>query len=295
MVDSEADRQPFMIIGEAMSQHRIERVFPADTVINDGDMRLFRALPVEKRSSLGPFVFLDHYRHHSRRGIGDKPHPHAGIEVISYLLDGGVEHRDSLGFRDRLGPGDAQWIRAGRGILHAEQPTGGRHGLQLWTSLPPAMKFAEPAYSSFRASDIPEVRLPGAVVRIIAGTVNKVTGPMQNATSTLFAHIHLDAAAQVELEAHAEELGLYVLDGAIEAPDGDTLKPGVLAVFWSGTSIKLTATDSGLTDLVLIGGDRVQGDLVFAGPFVMDTLEHADQARKDYLSGKMGRLEGVPF
>ncbi|QOT82037.1 pirin family protein [Cupriavidus basilensis] len=84
-------------------------------------------------------------RHLGRRGIGDAAHPHAGIEVISYLLEGGVEHRDSEGFRDIFGPGDAQRIRAGRGILHAEAPASGRHGLQLWTSLPPDRKFIDPA------------------------------------------------------------------------------------------------------------------------------------------------------
>ncbi len=148
----------------------ITSVLPAKQVIDDGDMLLYRGLPRTARNAVGPFVFLDHYRHYGMQGIGDKPHPHAGIEVISYLLEGGVEHRDSAGFRE-LGPGDAQWIRAGRGILHAEQPTGGRHGLQLWTSLPPAQKFAEPAYASFRAANIPHVKLPGATVDVVAGHV----------------------------------------------------------------------------------------------------------------------------
>lgn len=278
-----------------MTQRHIETIIPADSVIDDGDMRLWRALPLQERPSLGPFVFADHYRHHSRRGIGDKPHPHAGIEVISYLLDGEVEHRDSLGFRDRLGPRDAQLIRAGRGMLHAEQPGGGRHGLQLWTSLPPAMKFADPAYTSFRAADIPEIELPGAVVRVIAGTVNAVTGPMVTATPTVFAHVHLQAGAQVELEISAKELGAYVLDGAIEGLGGKALRPGALAVFGPGDRITLTATPERPADVAVLGGVPVEGELVFAGPFVMDTPEHAEQARRDFLSGKMGQLEGVPF
>ena len=91
---------------------KIDTILAAQRVIDDGDMLLYRALPSADRLSVGPFVFVDHYRQRSRRGIGDKPHPHAGIEVLSYLLEGGVEHRDSMGFRDRLGPGDAQWIRA---------------------------------------------------------------------------------------------------------------------------------------------------------------------------------------
>jgi quercetin 2,3-dioxygenase len=131
----------------------IQNVLAAHSIIDDGDMVLLRALPAAGCDAVGPFVFFDHYCHRTLRGIGDKPHPHAGIEVISYMLEGGMDHRDSLGFRDRLDPGDAQWIRAGSGILHAEQPLGGRHGLQLWASLPPGQKFAEPAYASWRLGD----------------------------------------------------------------------------------------------------------------------------------------------
>ena len=209
---------------------RIETRLGAQRLIDDGDMLLHRALPAPGRPSVGPFVFVDHYRSRSARGIGDKPHPHAGIEVLSYLIEGGVEHRDSMGFRDRLGPGDAQWIRAGRGILHAEQPQGGRHGLQLWTSLPPAQKFAEPTYKSWRASDIPEIRRAGARVRVIAGRMEDVTGPMALATPTVFAHATLEAGATLTLgveERH--ELALYVLEGALE--DGASpLVAGELAV-----------------------------------------------------------------
>ncbi|NML35243.1 pirin family protein [Paraburkholderia sp. G-4-1-8] len=94
-------------------------------------MHLLRALPQSSLTAVGPFVFVDHYRHEGLRGIGDRPHPHAGIDVVSYLFKGVVEHRDSMGSHDRLGPGDAQVIRAGRGMLHAERPLSGRHGLQL--------------------------------------------------------------------------------------------------------------------------------------------------------------------
>lgn len=278
-----------------MNQRTIETALPEDRVIDDGDMLLRRALPVEGHPSLGPFVFLDHYRHHSRRGIGDKPHPHAGIEVISYLLDGSVEHRDSAGFRDRLGPGDAQWIRAGRGMLHAEQPTGGRHGLQLWTSLPPAMKFAEPDYASFRAADIPEIRLPDASVRVIAGKVDDTAGPMKNATSTVFAHVRLEPGARVDLGIEADELGCYVLEGEIEGPAGEALGPGMLALFGPGTRVVLQAAAGQPASIALLGGDRVEGELIFDGPFVMDTPARIVQAKRDFLSGKMGRLDGVPF
>lgn len=281
-----------------MSQRRIETALPEERVVDDGDMLLRRALPVQGHPSLGPFVFLDHYRHHSQRGIGDKPHPHAGIEVISYLLDGGVEHRDSAGFRDRLGPGDAQWIRAGRGMLHAEQPTGGRHGLQLWTSLPPSMKFAEPDYASFRAADIPEIRLPGASVRVIAGTVDGTAGPMRTATPTVFAHVRLEPGAKADLDVDAVELGCYVLEGAVEGPAGEALGPGTLVRFGPGgpgTRVVVQAAAGQPASVALLGGDPVEGELIFDGPFVMDTPQRIVQARRDFLAGKMGRLDGVPY
>lgn len=277
-----------------MKVRAIEMVFPEERVIDDGDMLLRRSLPVYERESLGPFVFLDHYKHHSRRGIGDKPHPHAGIEVISYLLDGAVEHRDSVGFRDRLEAGDAQWIRAGRGMLHAEQPQGGRHGLQLWTSLPPAMKHADPDYASFRAADIPEIKASGAVVRVVAGTVNGLKGPMRNATPTVFAVVHLDASASISLDVPAEELGAYVVEGAIVA-SGEELIPGNLAVFGDGEFVQLTAGPGQPAVVALVGGEKVQGKLIFDGPFVMDTPERIAEAKRDFLTGKMGTLDGVPF
>lgn len=275
---------------------RIAIRLAAQRVIDDGDMLLFRALPAPDRPSVGPFVFVDHYRHRSRRGIGDRPHPHAGIEVISYLLEGGVEHRDSMGFRDRLGPGDAQWIRAGRGILHAEQPEGGRHGLQLWTSLPPAQKFAEPTYASWRAADIPEIRRAGARVRVIAGSIDGVGGPMALATPSLFAHAELEGGATVTLAVEeGHELGLYVLEGAIESGTAAPVGAGELAVLTQGTGVVLAAAGDRPATVAVIGGQPAEGPILFAGPFVMDTPERLLQARQDYLAGRMGRLEGVPF
>jgi len=281
--------------GQMAMNRRIDTVLTAKRVIDDGDMLLYRALPADDRDAVGPFVFVDHYRVKTLRGIGDKPHPHAGIEVISYLLEGGMEHRDSMGFRDRLGPGDAQWIRAGSGILHAEQPSGGRHGLQLWTSLPPGQKFAKPAYASWRAADIPRVELLGGRVDVVAGTLANAEGPMRLATSTTFAHARLEPGATIDLTVDATaELGLYILDGQLVSEDGSLLAPGSLALLTPGDRITLTASDRP-TDLVIIGGAPAGRPILFSGPFVMDSVEHLSRAKRDYASGKMGRLDGVPF
>ncbi len=273
-------------------ERSIATVLPAQRVIDDGDMRLWRALPLPDRQSLGPFVFIDHYRHRSKRGIGDRPHPHAGIEVLSYLLEGGMEHRDSAGFTDRIEAGDAQWIRAGRGILHAEQPFGGRHGLQLWTSLPPDQKLAEPTYKSVRSVEIPEITVPGGLIRVLAGRVDGIDGALALTSPTLLAHVRLDTGARVTLDVDpAQELGLYVLDGASEAPE--PLEPGMLGVLTPGPRLTLGAAQQ--TDVAVLGGARVEGPFLFAGPFVMDTAERLAQAKRDFAEGRMGRLDGVPF
>ena len=248
-----------------------------------------------RRKAVGPFVFIDHYRHHSQRGIGDKPHPHAGIEVVSYLLEGSVEHRDSMGFCDRLGPGDAQFIRAGRGMLHAEQPLSGRHGLQLWTSLPPALKLVEPSYSSLRADEIPDMAGEGSRLRIVAGRVNGIQGPMKLSGGAVFARLQLDpqASAKLAVDAHPE-LGLYVLQGAVKV--GDTsLAVGMLGLLGRGTDVLIVADGHETAEVALIGGEPVQGEVLFSGPFVMDTPARLEAARQDYAAGRMGRMEGAPF
>jgi len=275
-------------------QRRIESVIPAEPVIADREMTLWRALPRPDRLSLGPFVFIDHYRSSSARGIGDKPHPHAGIEVLSYLLDGGMQHRDSLGNVDTLGAFDAQHIHAGRGVLHAEKPLGPRHGLQLWTNLPPDLKQTEPAYRSFKAATIPELRRPGATVRVVAGQVDGATGPVGFTTPTLFVHVRLDADAASVLELdQALELGVYVMAGTAQVEDA-RLAPGALGLLSPGSRVALTAGREP-ADVVVLGGAPAQGEILFSGPFVMDTVERLSQAKRDFSTGRMGRLDGVPY
>lgn len=272
-----------------MTTRQFTTIYTAHKHIDDGDILLWRALPLQARSSLGPFVFIDHYSHKGLRGIGDRPHPHAGIEVISYILEGGVEHRDSFGFRDTINAGDSQYIRAGRGIIHAEQPTSPRHGLQLWTSLPPDQKFAEPTYQSIRADKITTLDKNGADIRIIAGTVDGIAGPLKPVSDTVFAYVKLPAGTSVDLAIDAEELGLYVTKGRLPLPNGDTLGSEGLAIFGAGDQISVSAGDDAV-EFALLGGERAEGPILFDGPFVMDTPERLQQAYDDYHSGKMGKL-----
>lgn len=272
-----------------MTIRKITTIYTADKAVDNGDILLWRALPLPQRYSLGPYVFIDHYSHKGLRGIGDRPHPHAGIEVISYIIDGGVEHRDSFGFHDTINAGDAQWICAGKGIIHAEKPTSPRHGLQLWTSLPPSKKMLDPSYKSYRKESIPTIAKDNAQIRVISGTVDDVTGPVETVTDNTFAYVTLAANSQLRLNVPARELGIYVTKGRLVVDDERTLGVEGLAILSDGDEVVLQASDEAV-ELALLGGEPAEGPILFDGPFVMDTIERLQQAYSDYHSGKMGTL-----
>ncbi|MGE8081971.1 pirin family protein [Peribacillus loiseleuriae] len=256
--------------------HRtVESIIKGQKVIDDGDMTLFRALPQIERRSLGPFVFLDHYKHDSKRGIGDQPHPHAGIEVYTYLIKGKMEHSDSRGFKDVLEQGDSQWIRAGSGILHAEKPFEGRHGLQLWTALPPEKSEIEPAYKSFKSNVIPVIEKDGATIQVLTGTVDGVRGLIESETPTVLSCINFSRSTSIEIEVNESfELGLYGVLGSFTV-DNKTIQTGELAV--------------------LSSGDKITWKIFFSGPFVATSKEGLSKAEKNFVAGNMGTLDGVPF
>src|SRR6185312_4338077 len=155
----------------------------------------------------------------------------------------------------------------------------------------------EPAYASFRAADIPRVQLSGARINVVAGRVADAEGPMVLTTPTTFALVHLDAGAPAPPKPDDEaELGLYVVDGTLLGSDQSLLGKGMLAPLTAGSSITLSAaTDQGPATVAIIGGKPAEQPMLFSGPFVMDTAEHLTRAKRDYSSGKMGRLDGVPF
>jgi redox-sensitive bicupin YhaK (pirin superfamily) len=247
-----------------------------------GDFSVLRALPQAKRRHVGPFVFLDHFGPTTvKEGRGIPAHPHAGIEVITYLFEGSQVHRDSIGNENRVGAGGAQWITAGRGIIHAEKPDVGTviHGVQIWSSLPIAQKHIEPRYHGVQAEDVPTIILKQLNIRLLCGTLPFVTGPVGPITlaqPALLAHLKVTFSVTIGVPP-GFELGLYHLTGQIDVySDGDsiTLEPG---------------------EYILLGGDKAEAPLLFGGPFVMDTPDNLQRAQRDFQNGIMGTLDGVPF
>lgn len=278
---------------------KIERVITSQ-VAPVGTFTVRRALPDHNRRAIGPWVFLDHFGPFRIKpgedGVG--PHPHAGIETVTYLLSGRNKHRDSAGHTGIVGPGGAQWMTAGRGIIHAEAPLAENegemtmHGIQLWTTLPRALKSMPPRYQRIEASAIPEIALTGGSIRVVAGEYESHRGPADVLMPLLLWHVSLNANASFLVDPPtAFELGAYVIDGEATFDADAIASAGQLAVFADAEgAISFANTGTANLEILLFGGAPAEGPLVFHGPFVMNSIEQIRAADRAYHDGRMGAL-----
>lgn len=271
-----------------------------------GHFTVLRALPTHAVQAVGPFVFLDHFGPFAASPETLPAHPHAGIEVMTYLLEGANEHRDSAGHRGIVEAGGAQWMRAGRGILHAETnlphicPT--IHGLQIWARLPRAVQHSEPAYRAIAASEVPQWTVqstPGdgeVGLRLLSGAFEGRQGPIPLSAPALLLHVQLPAASRVELNLpEGWEYGAYGIDGATRLDGAEApLQRGDFALLGQNTLV-LDNPGSAASNVLLLGGEAAERPLVFGGPFVLDSPAALRQAQRDFYAGKMGTLDDVPF
>lgn len=268
-----------------------------------GTFTVLRALPFRDRHSVGPWVFLDHFgplrATPGKDGVG--AHPHAGIETVTYLLSGRNEHRDSAGHTGVVSALGAQWMTAGRGVVHAERALAENdaertmHGIQLWTSLPRLLKTVAPRYQRIDSAAIPAVASAGATVRVIAGQFGAVDGPANTLMPTLLWHVTISPGATFEAAITAGfEVGAYVIEGegAFGAGGGAHAGRGNLVVFEDGGGA-LRAMQAGAVplEIMVLGGAPAEGPLVFHGPFVMNSVEQVRAAEIAYRTGRMGELE----
>jgi redox-sensitive bicupin YhaK (pirin superfamily) len=256
---------------------------------------LRRALGHRELDLLDPFLLLDELR--SRRQedwiAGFPEHPHRGFETVSYLLSGAFEHRDSVGNHGRVGAGATQWMTAGRGILHEEMPQqdDGQElwGFQLWVNLPAAQKMTKPRYQELAASDIPELDVDDARIRLIAGSIAGRSGPVDGVfTRPLFADVALAARATLRHELPStHQAFFYVIEGALEI--GAVARParrGELAVLGEGDTIAMRGGPEGGRAL-LLAALPLREPIARRGPFVMNTRAELQQAFEDYRTGRL--------
>jgi len=266
-----------------------------------GTFTVRRALPFRERHSVGPWVFLDHFGPFRVKpgedGVG--AHPHAGIETVTYLLSGRNEHRDSAGHTGVVSAGGAQWMTAGRGVVHAEAPLAESdaeytmHGIQLWTSLPRALKLTAPNYQRIDAASIPSAAANGATVRVIAGDFGALRGPAQTLMPLLLWHVSIAPGATFEARIPPQfEAAAYVIAG--EGRFGESIAGTGRLVVWSGEQESVRVSNSGAAalELMVLGGAPAEGPLVFHGPFVMNSVEQVRAAEIAYRTGRMGTLDG---
>jgi len=268
------------------------------TLEGDG-FEVRRALPSAHAEAIGPLIFLDHFGPITvgpGQALGASAHPHTGIETLSLLLEGRFEHKDSLGNRSAMGPGDVQWMRAGRGIIHDEGPdaafkaTGGTiHGIQLWLNMPRGTKLDAPAYRHVAQAEIPLLEGLGARARLVAGKAGGRVGPLLTHGNPLVIHGSLQDRGSLAFDVpDARELAAYVMTGAVAFDGGEPVAAGHLVVLSPRGAIQMVA--SGAAEVLLIGGDPLDAPIVRHGPFVTNSAEEMQHVIRRYQAGEMGRI-----
>jgi redox-sensitive bicupin YhaK (pirin superfamily) len=240
---------------------------------------------------LDPFLLLDHFGSEDPDDYmaGFPWHPHRGIETITYMLSGSVEHGDSLGNAGVIGAGDVQWMTAGSGIVHQEMPRRSdvMEGFQLWSNLPRSHKMMPPRYRDVSGSDLARVELaPGASARLICGTLAGVEGPVRDiVTDPLYADLSLEPGADVEIPLEkAHSAFAYVFRGSASMGGQDEVSARELAVLGPGSALAARGGQSGARILVVAGRPLAE-PVAWGGPIVMNTREELDHAFREYQDG----------
>ena len=256
-----------------------------------------RLLPAGQLQAVGPFVFFDHFGPvTSKPGSNHdvRPHPHIGLSTVTYLFEGAMMHRDSLGMVQRIEPGAINWMTAGRGIVHSEREPddlhGTRydlHGLQLWCALPEAVEDCEPAFAHTPAAAIPELTGAGFRARVLVGAMFGLISPVRPASPTLYVEIRAEAGHVLELEPSAFERAVYVLGDAVEV-DGVTVAPFTLGVLELGAATIAALCGS---HYVIVGGEPL-GHRHMVWNFVSTSKDKIEAAKAAWREQAMGSVPG---
>jgi redox-sensitive bicupin YhaK (pirin superfamily) len=274
-----------------MTIRQIQSITTSRPTLEGAGVHLRRAFGFGNTADYDPFLLLDDFR-------GDDPamfkagfpwHPHRGIETITYMLEGTVEHQDSLGNKGIIGPGDVQWMTAGSGIIHQEMPLPGKDGrmggFQLWANLPANQKMMEPRYRDVRANEIPEVALPGGgCARVIAGVAEGVKGPVgELVILPEYLDIRLPAGARFQHTIPEDHhSACYIIDGYGDFSPDDPRQAGNhdLVLYGKGTEMQVQAGVNGVRFL-LINGKPLGEPIAWYGPIVMNTQEEIQLAMRE--------------
>lgn len=259
-----------------------------------GGFEVGRVLPFAQRRMVGPFVFFDHMgpmtiAAGAPRSLDVRPHPHIGLSTVTYLYDGEIMHRDSVGSEQAIRPGEVNWMTAGRGITHSERfekaraQGGTMHGIQAWVGLPQEKEETDPGFWHHGQADLPEHQEKGIWWRLIVGSAYGATAKTKFYSPIFYLHCELEPGAKLKLPDQYAERAVYVVNGAVDA-EGTTLRDGQMAVFAPSKPAELTATAR--TKLMALGGDSI-GPRFIEWNFVSSSKDRIEQAKADWRAGRM--------
>ena len=271
----------------------IKNIIEPQYVIEGAGVLLRRSFGPQRSNLYDPFLLFDHFAFNDPAEgpiVGFPMHPHRGIETVTYMLEGSVHHRDSLGNAGLIGPGDVQWMTSGRGIMHEELPRRGPSGViagfQLWVNLPAALKMTKPRYQEVNAATIPFAKREGAMIRVVAGEVDGVRGPVTEiAADPVYLDITLEGNAEFVLPVPREHQALaYVFQGkgcfGVEQQPIEAVR---MVVFDEGDRIQVQS-DGGVR-FMLVTGALIREPIAPYGPFVMNTNQEIQQALYELRNG----------
>ena len=263
-----------------------------------GSFEVRRALPSTQRQMLGPFIFFDQMGPAEfllGAGMDVRPHPHIGLSTVTYLFDGEIMHRDSLGTILPIRPGELNWMTAGRGITHSERTSselrtaGSRlFGIQSWVALSRDDEERTPDFTHYDAQELPIIDGEGKTVRVIAGSVLGRTSPVSTSSPMFYADVTLAAGASIPLDPAHDERAIYTVEGEIEIA-ADRFGPGALLVFRPGDRITITARSG--ARFMMLGGEPMDGPRFIWWNFVSSRKERIEQAKADW---RQARFDTVP-
>ncbi len=275
-----------------MNNRTISQIIEPQLVIEGAGVLLRRSIAPRASNEYDPFLLFDHFAFNNPlegpiRGF--PTHPHRGIETVTYMLEGSVNHRDSLGNAGKIGSGDVQWMTSGRGILHEEMPrrseNGNIYGFQLWVNLPAAQKMSQPRYQEVSTGEIPVVEKDGATIRLVAGELDGTRGPVTEiAAAPLYMDVKLAPASRFILPIPSGHTALaYVFNGAGEF--GDQIVESVSMVVFNDDGSQIEVKSEAGVQFMLIAGAPFKEPIVPYGPFVMNTREEIEQTIQELRNG----------
>ncbi len=258
-----------------------------------------RYLPSSVKQAVGPFIFFDHFGPVDVPVDADhdvRPHPHIGLATVTYLFEGAMDHRDSIGTFQRIEPGAINWMTAGRGIVHSERTPKDlvgvphrTHGLQLWAALPVAHEEDEPGFCHTPAADIPELTVDGATVRVLVGSAFGKSSPVATYSQTLYLDVKLKAGHELSLSDLPQEAAIYPISGELSI-DGAPLALNNMALLdTSATQLVKAASEA---HFVLIGGEPLDGHRFMSWNFVSSSKERIVKAGEDWEAQRFDKVPG---